>query len=109
MNGVHRNGPVVLIPVDWLPANVQQLPKHGGRVVLAVTERTGRAYEVQGHSVMLYDAAEDERYLRAYSDCELVHDDDPAVKVRPGDYKIVLTARESLQDMFGVDPPDDPS
>lgn len=62
----YRQGDVLLVPIEDLPANLRPVPLEDGRTILARGEITGHAHAVVGDVELLQsDVAEmDERFLR---------------------------------------------
>lgn len=96
----YRQGDVLLVPIDEVPAVLAPIPRENGRVILAHGEVTGHAHaivddraellgtpNVEGGLISIDEAAE--LYLLVHGDkpVELVHDEHDTIAVAPGAYK----------------------
>lgn len=96
----YRQGDVLLVPVDEVPANLARVERENGRVILAHGEVTGHAHAIvderaellgtpdaEGGIVSVDEAAE--LYLLVHGDepVDLVHDEHETIKVEPGAYR----------------------
>lgn len=96
----YRQGDVLLVPVDEVPAGLSGVPRENGRLILAHGEVTGHAHEIVDDRAELYgtpnlegglisvdEAAE--LYLLVHGDgpVELVHDEHATITVEPGAYR----------------------
>lgn len=84
-----RQGDVLLLPIDCIPAGVKPVQRDGGRVVLAYGEVTGHAHAVRSSAAtLLEDGAE--RFLRVTAPVVLHHEEHAAIDVHPGTYRVVI-------------------
>lgn len=95
----YRQGDVLLVPIDELPAELQPVERENGRVILAHGEVTGHAHAIADDRAELFsDPTADglisideaaELYLLVHGDepVELVHDEHSTIAVEPGAYK----------------------
>jgi hypothetical protein len=96
----YRQGDVLLVPIDALPAELTPVPREKGRVILAHGEVTGHAHAIvddraelfgtpnaEGGLISIVEAGE--LYLLVHGDkpVELVHDEHSTIAVEPGAYK----------------------
>ena len=84
-----RQGDVLLVPVDELPAAARPIRRTGGRVVLAEGEVTGHAHAIRSSAATLFATGE-ERYLRAAAPVTLDHEEHAPIEVAPGTYRVVI-------------------
>jgi hypothetical protein len=84
-----RQGDVLLIPADGIPAAARVVARDKGRVVLAYGEVTGHAHAIASRDAThLRDG--DDRYLRLRATATLAHEEHAAIEVPPGVYRIVI-------------------
>lgn len=96
----YRQGDVLLVPIDEVPADLTPVPRENGRVILAHGEATGHAHAIvddraellgtpnaEGGLISIDEAAE--LYLLVHGDepVDLVHDEHDTIAVEPGAYK----------------------
>lgn len=84
-----RQGDVILVPVDSIPADAENVTPAEGRVVLALGEATGHAHAFYDGGVRLYQgkAANAPRYLHVVKTTALLrHEEHTTAKVPPGKY-----------------------
>lgn len=86
-----RQGDVLVVPVNEIPAGVKDVPLEAGRLILAHGEATGHAHVVEGEAQLLEsDVAEmEERFLRVEQEAALVHDEHATIALPPGDYRVI--------------------
>ena len=85
-----RQGDVLLVPVDEIPAGVRPVARADGRLVLATGEATGHAHAVLDAGAHLLENDVDERFLQVLEEggVTLTHEEHAAVRVPPGDYRV---------------------
>lgn len=96
----YRQGDVLLIPIDEVPAELLPVPRENGWVILAHGEVTGHAHAIvddraelfgtaaaEGGVISVDEAAE--LYLLVHGDepVALVHDEHETIAVEPGAYR----------------------
>lgn len=90
-----RQGDVLVVRIDAMPAGVRERRRAGGRVVLAEGEVTGHhhaiADTVEAPAAAIYDDPQDASgfYLRVGSPTGLVHEEHARIELAPGDYRVV--------------------
>lgn len=87
----YRQGDVLLVEVDSVPAEARPVPRENGRLVLAHGEATGHAHAIVEESAELVTAEQAaELYLLVHgtSAVELVHDEHTTIPVPPGSYEV---------------------
>jgi hypothetical protein len=87
---VFRQGDVLIVPVEKVPARLKDVPLENGRIVIMHGEATGHAHVIEGDAVFLAaDLQEMEgRFLRIEEESLLVHDEHDAITLPPGDYEV---------------------
>jgi hypothetical protein len=94
-----RQGDVLLVAVDEIPADATLVAREGGRVVLALGEATGHAHVIRSVGTALLKR-EDQRYIRASAPAILDHEEHAAIEIPPGNYRVVIQ-REYVQAPVG--------
>ena len=84
-----RQGDVLLVPVDRIPAAVKPVRRDAGRVVLAYGEVTGHAHAIRSSAATLLETVGG-RFLRVTAPVVLDHEEHAAIDVRPGTYRVVI-------------------
>jgi hypothetical protein len=85
-----RQGDVLLISVDEIPANSELLPRDASnRVVLAYGEATGHAHALHDSGVQMLRAANADEFLRVTETAFLRHEEHKHISVPPGLYRVV--------------------
>lgn len=97
----YRQGDVLLIPVDEVPAKMAPVARENGRVILAHGEATGHAHAIVDERAELVGLAVDEElvtadqaaelYLMVHGDgpVDLVHDEHDTIPVEAGAYRVI--------------------
>lgn len=92
----YRQGDVLLLPVESIPAEATPVPRHHDRLVLQEGEATGHAHVITAPEteVSLYelvtpgDVAEmRRRFLRVENTVTLDHEEHHAITLPPGEYE----------------------
>ena len=86
-----RQGDVLLVPVDAIPANTTTVSRLHGRLILAEGEVTGHAHAIIDESCELVTADQAaELYLLVHGTepVSLVHDEHDTLTVPPGLYQV---------------------
>jgi hypothetical protein len=93
----YRQGDIALIPTNALPRGASEVPRDGGRIVLAYGEVTGHAHAIHEDDAGLFAIGSEEsldRWLRVGpSGAVVVHEEHAAIELPPGEY-IVRRQRE---------------
>ena len=84
-----RQGDVLVVAVDGIPADAAPVPRDGGRVVLAYGEVTGHAHAIRAREASLLGLGPD-RYLRVSAPVTLDHEEHAAIDLPPGAYRVVI-------------------
>lgn len=86
----YRQGDVLLVEVEKIPAAAKTVRRVGGRVILAEGEVTGHHHAIRDGGVELLELG-DERYLNVpEGGADLNHEEHSTIKVAPGDYAVVI-------------------
>jgi hypothetical protein len=94
MQGLIRQGDVLLVPCTTIPKEVIAVPRDAGRVILAYGEVTGHAHAIVHPDVTLV-SREDADGLRMWmrvtapEPVELQHDEHTTLLVPPGEYRVI--------------------
>lgn len=96
----YRQGDVLLLAVDDIPADVVPVPREGGQVVLAHGEATGHRHVLLADRVELLATPDDLRFLEIVGRAELVHEEHDPIPVPAGRYQ-VIRQREFTPDLAG--------
>ena len=86
---MYRQGDVLLIPADAVPAAATKVAREGHRIVLALGEATGHAHAVETLGAELF-ALQTDRYLKVpATGATLVHEDHGAIALPEGTYRVI--------------------
>lgn len=91
MRQLIRQGDVLLIPVDAVPAETKPVAREQGRLILAHGEVTGHAHAIVEKEAELVTAAQAaELYLLVHGSdpVHLRHEEHDTLQVPPGDYRV---------------------
>jgi hypothetical protein len=83
-----RQGDVLLLKVDHVPAQAEPEPR-GGRIVLAEGEVTGHAHAIEERDARAF-THEGQRYLLTRSRAQLIHEEHAPIEVPPGAYRVII-------------------
>ncbi len=92
--GIVRQGDVLLVPVDELPARRHERVVEGPRIVLAEGEATGHAHVVLGRARLVHSTnapswrGVGHTHLVVEEPASLVHDEHDAIALVPGVYHV---------------------
>jgi hypothetical protein len=103
---IYRQGDVLVVETNTIPAGVEPVERDSGRLVLAYGEVTGHAHVVVGEAELFApaDVAElEERFLRVEQEgAQLVHDEHSTIDLPPGDYVVKRQREYSPQEIRTV-------
>lgn len=96
-----RQGDILLIATDSLPADAVDVTPIGQRIYLAASRKTGQSHGVPTSAARLYatyrmpfdSGRPRERFLRVLVACQLEHDNHDPIPLAPGFYRIVQQRR----------------
>lgn len=87
-----RQGDVLIVATDGVPAGVKPVDRDQGRVVLAYGEVTGHAHAIHDSAAELFahDSELEDRFLRVLADggVDLVHEEHSTITLPKGDYRV---------------------
>jgi hypothetical protein len=96
----YRQGDILLVPVDTIPAGLKKVPREKGRIVLAEGEETGHLHAIEApEATFLAEDLEsiEGRFLvveaeaitaEASAGVSLVHPEHDTITVAPGNYEV---------------------
>ena len=100
---IYRQGDVLLVPADKLPADAEEVKRDAGRVVLAYGEVTGHAHALHGSGVYLYASKKTKaRHLRVVETDLLRHEEHTHVNVPPGIYRVIVQSEYRERELVRV-------
>jgi len=85
----YRQGDVLIMAADGLPAGLAAVPRDRGRVVLAEGEVSGHAHAIADREATLYEGDGHERFLNVSSPVTLSHEEHDTIDLPPGIYRVV--------------------
>jgi hypothetical protein len=86
-----RQGDILIIPVDAIPANHEQVARENGRVVLAHGEATGHAHAIADERAALFrdpQIAAVFMHVTGGAPVALEHDEHETIQIPPGRYEV---------------------
>lgn len=91
---IYRQGDILIVGVEAVPAGAQPLDSTRGRLVLAEGEVTGHAHAIvaTAEEATLYSVADEiDRWLRvrSHQGVALRHQEHATIRLAPGNYRIV--------------------
>lgn len=99
MQGIFRQGDVLIRRIDTMPVGITPRPLDRGRVILAYGEVTGHCHQIDTPSaVSLYnppssevdaESAIDLSYITVDRLSQLVHEEHSAITLEPGNYRVI--------------------
>lgn len=87
----YRQGDILLVPVAKLPEGLEEVPRQGGKIVLAEGEATGHLHAIESEeaSFLATDLADIEgRFLAVEEEVTLTHPEHDAIALPPGNYEV---------------------
>lgn len=97
-----RQGDVLIRSTDKIPANLMEVPRDKGRVILAYGEVTGHAHAVIGDDVLFLATDLDEmsrRFLKVEGEAAVVHEEHDTITLPAGAYEVVRQREYTSADM----------
>jgi hypothetical protein len=85
-----RQGDVLLIKVDELPADAEQVKRDAGRIILAYGETTGHKHAIKAPQVKMIVTTNGERFLSSTTGFSLNHEEHATVKVPTGNFQVII-------------------
>jgi hypothetical protein len=83
-----RQGDVLLIPANEIPADATKQKSEKGRLILARGEATGHHHSVAARNAVLFLVGV-ELYLRVIKNAMLEHQEHGAIQIPAGDYRSI--------------------
>lgn len=96
-----RQGDILLVEVEVLPADAVDITPIGQHFYLAISRKTGQSHGVPATAARLfavypvpfdYDRPR-ERFLKVFTACNLEHDEHDAIPLAPGIYRVIKQRR----------------
>lgn len=89
-----RQGDVLIVAVDKIPAAAEPIARTKRGVVLAEGEVTGHAHRIPARTASLYRTEENARFLRVAGPApvQLKHEEHKTVTLPAGDYRVTIHA-----------------
>lgn len=87
-----RQGDVMIVSCDAIPADLTPVERDNGRIVLAYGEVTGHAHAILDSEAMLLQGADLEtRFLNVLAEggVKLVHEEHSTVDIPAGTYRVI--------------------
>jgi hypothetical protein len=88
MSKSFRQGDVLIVQTDKVPAKSKKVALDKGRVVLAYGEVTGHAHAIDGRAAVLYENKSGDRWLEVTNATQLKHEEHGAIKLAKGTYRV---------------------
>ena len=85
---IYRQGDVLLVPVDEVPAG-KSVEREGGKLILARGEATGHHHAVLDRNAELMESAEAVYLKIMEAPAHLTHQEHATIEVPPGTYRVV--------------------
>jgi len=85
---MYRQGDVLLIPVNKVPANKKMVERVGGRLILAEGEATGHAHAISNQHASMYATAIGV-FLMLEKAAELLHEEHGKIDLPVGNYQVI--------------------
>lgn len=105
MNGLIRQGDVLIVPCPNLPADTAVVARENGRLILAHGEATGHAHAIVDEAAELVTADQAaDLYLLVHGaeSVPLVHDEHDTLLIPPGVYRVVRQREYTPEGVRGV-------
>jgi len=89
---MYRQGDVLIVAVDEIPAEAAALPRSHRGIILAEGEVTGHAHRIPSRSATLYRTEQDARFMRVMGPAPVAlnHEEHTTVKIPPGNYRVSI-------------------
>lgn len=99
----YRQGDVLIVKVDALPADLKTQDRENGRVILAHGERTGHAHAIHDKQATLLKGADGRVFLSIVDEtADLVHEEHSTIHIEPGDYGVIIQTEYSPEELRNV-------
>lgn len=89
---MYRQGDVLIVAVESIPAGVTEVKRGKRGVVLAEGEVTGHAHRIPSRHASLYRSETDARYMRVEGTAPVAlnHEEHSTVSIPPGNYRVTI-------------------
>jgi hypothetical protein len=85
----YRQGDVLVVAVEGIPAGAVPVPRAGGEVVLAHGEATGHRHAITDPHAELFRALDAVYLCVAGADTVLEHPEHDPITLAPGEYRVI--------------------
>lgn len=100
---MYRQGDVLVVPVNQIPAECRKVPRERGRVILAHGEVTGHAHAIKDRAATLYEeTSTGDRFLVLEADGSLTHEEHATIPLSAGSYRVVRQREYSPEEIRNV-------
>ena len=100
---IYRQGDVLIVAADSIPAAATEVDRDKGRIVLAYGEVTGHAHAIHDSGALLLAApGTEDRFLRIMAAVELQHEEHATITLPPGDYIVRIQREYTSADMAPI-------
>src|ERR1700752_3165476 len=88
---MHRQGDVLIIPVETIPDELEPIERENGRIVLAHGEVTGHGHAIAAEGAALFrDPNLAALFLTVTGEAAaLTHDEHATIMLQPGAYRVI--------------------
>ena len=87
---IYRQGDVLIRRVTSIPANVREVPRDNGRVVLAYGEVTGHSHAIDNAAARFVENEAALRFLELKESVQLRHEEHATIELKSGVYEVVI-------------------
>src|SRR5262245_43414882 len=89
---MYRQGDVMIVAVDQIPADAKEVPRDKRGVVLAEGEVTGHAHRIPSRHASLYRSESDARFMRVMGPAPVAlnHEEHTTINIPPGNYRVTI-------------------
>lgn len=88
-NMIYRQGDVLIVAVDEIPAALKKVPTDKGRNILAYGEVTGHSHALLDKECKLREDSKGARYLTVPKEASLRHEEHSTIVLPAGNYRII--------------------
>lgn len=86
---IYRQGDVLLVRVNEVPAEAKEVKPEHGRIVLAHGEATGHTHAILDTERVTLLMLEMKRYLKVEKKVALKHEEHAPIELPPGQYEVI--------------------
>ncbi|SRR5260221_14753165 len=99
MSDIYRQGDVLLIKVDEIPADAKPVKRDAGRIVLAYGEVTGHAHAIKTPKVKMLTTIIGERFLSSATGFNLNHEEHATAHLSAGIFQVIRQIEYSPEEI----------